>query len=214
MNAVTWRVMALAASLSRTMYVVSPQTVRVEDVFRDNDLILDLGGGGEGVIGQLRGRQVVAVDIRKGELDDAPAGPVKIVADARSLPFPDASFEAATAFFFLMYVPAADRPAVLREAHRVLVPGGSLRIWDVAIPAPGERAAKTFVVPVCAKLPDRAIHTAYGVPWRGREMTAASLAQLLREAGFVVNALEESSKTLHVVAAKSISASPAHRFPT
>ena len=46
-------------------FLVDQQVVRIEDVFRDEDLILDLGGGGEGIIGQLRGRQVVALDIRR-----------------------------------------------------------------------------------------------------------------------------------------------------
>ncbi|MDD5263727.1 MAG: class I SAM-dependent methyltransferase [Candidatus Bipolaricaulis sp.] len=187
MNYLAWRLLSLGAQLTRTMHCVSPQTVRVEDAFQDGDLILDLGGGGEGVIGRLRGRQVVAVDIRKDELDETPAGPIKVVGDARHLPFPDHSFEAVTAFFFLMYVPATDRSTVVREAFRVLMPGGSLRVWDVAIPAPGERAAKTFVVPVCAELPGTTIRTAYGVPWRGRQMSDRSIAELASDAGFAVS---------------------------
>ena len=35
--------------------------------------ILDIGGGGEGVIGRLYGRQVVAIDNRQEELDEAAA---------------------------------------------------------------------------------------------------------------------------------------------
>ena len=35
--------------------------------------ILDIGGGGEGVIGRLYGRQVVAIDNRQEELDEARA---------------------------------------------------------------------------------------------------------------------------------------------
>ena len=30
--------------------------------------ILDIGGGGEGIIGQLKGKQVVAIDRRESEL--------------------------------------------------------------------------------------------------------------------------------------------------
>ncbi len=203
MNDLAWRLMALGAKLSRKMHSVAPQTVRVEDVFRDEDLILDLGGGGEGVIGQLRGRQVVAVDIRKDELDDTPAGPVKVVADARALPFPDASFEAATAFFFLMYVPATDRLAVLKEAYRVLAPGGRFYVWEAAIPTPGEKAAKPLVVPICAKLPKKTIRTAYGIPCRGREMSARSIAGLARDAGFALSTLEEHDRTFHLILTKA-----------
>lgn len=37
-----------------------------------NGSILDIGGGGEGVIGQLYGQQVVAIDKLQEELDEAP----------------------------------------------------------------------------------------------------------------------------------------------
>jgi ubiquinone/menaquinone biosynthesis C-methylase UbiE len=199
MNALVWRVMSVVGRFGNKLHLIAPQTVHVEDVFRDDDLILDLGGGGEGVIGRLRGRQVVAVDIRKDELDDTAPGPIKVVADARNLPFPDRSFEAATAFFFLMYVAAADRPAVLRQAYRVLVPGGLLHVWDVAIPVPDARAPKTFAVPICAMLPGRTVRTAYGVPWKGHEMSADGIAHFARDAGFTVAAATQSDRTFHLV---------------
>jgi ubiquinone/menaquinone biosynthesis C-methylase UbiE len=185
-NALTWRLVSTMSRFERELHVIRPQTVRVADVFRDEERILDLGGGGEGVIGQLRGRQVTAVDIRQEELDEAPPGPIKIVADARDLPFPDGSFDAATAFYFLMYVPTSERAAVLREAHRVVRPGGTLRIWDVIIPPRGLRDRETFVVPVQAKLPDRAIRTLYGVRWDGHEMSPSAITRLAEEAGFAV----------------------------
>ena len=196
MNGLTWRLLLGVSRLTKRLHVIQPQRVRVEDVFGDDERILDLGGGGEGVIGRLRGRQVVAVDIRKEELDEAPSGPVKVVADARDLPFPDASFDAATAFFFLMYVSVTDRAAVLREAHRVLRPGGTLRIWDVAIPAPGLRAAKTFAVPVRVELPERTIRTIYGVRWEGHEMSSNDIARAAKEAGFSLAEVERTGASL------------------
>ena len=36
--------------------------------------ILDIGGGGEGTIGRLYGTQVIAIDNRQEELDEAPEG--------------------------------------------------------------------------------------------------------------------------------------------
>jgi ubiquinone/menaquinone biosynthesis C-methylase UbiE len=193
-----WRILWLVGKLGKRMHVIHQQVVRVEDVFGDKDRILDLGGGGAGVIGQLRGQQVTAVDLRQDELDESPPGPIKVVADARALPFPDGSFDAATAFFFLMYVAPADRGAVLKEAHRVLRPGGTLHVWDVAIPARTERTRRLFVVPVRAVLPHQTIRTAYGVPWKDREMSGDGIAQLARSVGFTVTALAQQGETFHL----------------
>jgi len=191
--------------LARGLHVIRPQAVCVDDTFRDGERILDLGGGGEGVIGQLRGRQVTAVDIRQEELDEAPAGPVKVVADARDLPFPDDSFDAATAFYFLMYVPASERAAVFREAQRVLRPGGRLRIWDVAIPNRGPRSPKTLVVPVRAELPDRTIRTLYGVRWEGHEMSCGAITGLAEEVGFTVAEAEQAGASFVLTLARPAS---------
>ena len=54
-----------------------------------NGKILDIGGGGEGVIGRLYTNQVVAIDIRQEELDEAPTGFEKILMDATQLDFKD-----------------------------------------------------------------------------------------------------------------------------
>lgn len=55
--------------------------------------------------------------------------PVRLIAaPAEKLPFPDESFDAVTAFLTLCTV--RDQGAALREARRVLVPGGSLRLLE------------------------------------------------------------------------------------
>lgn len=168
------------------MFFAEQQTVLVTDSFRDTDLILDLGGGGEGVIGRLRGRQVVAVDMREQELQGCPPGPIKVVADARELPFLDESFDAITAFFFFMYVPQSDRARILAEAYRVVRPGGHCTIWDATIPARSEEDHDIFVVPIRAELPDRTIETGYGVRWQGHEISAGDMAQVAQGVAFTV----------------------------
>jgi ubiquinone/menaquinone biosynthesis C-methylase UbiE len=177
------------------MFLAEQQIVTVTDSFRDDDLILDLGGGGEGIIGQLRGRQVVAVDMRKQELEDCAPGPIKVVADAKELPFLDEAFDAITAFFFFMYVPESDRASILAEAYRVLRPGGQCTIWDAKIPSRGDRTQDIFIVPVKAELPDRAIETGYGVRWEGRKMTVDDITQMAQSVGFIV--VEEVNEGEH-----------------
>ena len=79
-------------------HVFPPQQLTLEPV-RAEGLILDIGGGGAGVIGRLKGAQVVAVDLNKQELVDAPGQPLlKIVMDARDLKFLDGTFATATVF--------------------------------------------------------------------------------------------------------------------
>lgn len=188
----------------KRMFLLDQQMIPVEDVFSDDDLILDLGGGGEGIIGQLRGRQVVSVDNRQDELEGCASGPIKVVADATELPFLDTSFDTATAFFFLMYVPNEDRPAVLNEAFRVLRPGAKLHMWDVTIPVRGDRTQDLFVVPVKAELPGKTIQTGYGVPWEGREMTADSITKMALDAGFALVDVTEEGETFHLILSRPV----------
>lgn len=55
--------------------------------------IHDIGGGGEGIIGSIYTEQVIAIDNRLNELEEAPDGPIKIVMYARQLSFEGECFE-------------------------------------------------------------------------------------------------------------------------
>jgi SAM-dependent methyltransferase len=132
--------------------------------FPAQGLILDIGGGGEGVIGQLKGKQVVAVDLSKRELEDAPGEPlIKIVMDARDLKFLDSSFETVTVFFTFMYIAPADHAKVFQEIHRVLGPGGRLFIWDAVFPRKTDERQLFVMYPLRIQLPQKTIQTGYGV---------------------------------------------------
>lgn len=47
------------------------------DNFEVEGRILDIGSGGEGIIGRLMGEQVIAIDPSARELEEAPAAPPK-----------------------------------------------------------------------------------------------------------------------------------------
>jgi SAM-dependent methyltransferase len=161
--------------------------------FPAEGLILDIGGGGEGVIGQLKGRQVVAIDLIKRELEDAPGEPLlKIVMDARDLKFLDGTFNTATVFFTFMYIAPADHAKVLAELHRVLKPGGRVLIWDVVFPSKAEPGKTVIVYPLHVKLPAEDINTGYGVRF-AEGQAAPHFMELARAAGFEVAAEKDEN---------------------
>jgi SAM-dependent methyltransferase len=167
-------------------FATHPKLEVVVPNFPAEGLILDVGGGGEGVIGQLKGRQVVAIDLSKQELDDAPGAPLlKIVMDARDLKFTDTIFPTATVFFTFMYIEPADHEKVFRELHRVLQPGGRLLVWDPTFPTRQDPAQANILFPLHVTLPAQEINTGYGARFREGQ-GAGYFVVLAEQTGFEV----------------------------
>lgn len=121
--------------------------------------ILDIGGGGEGVIGRLYKNQVIAIDNCQEELDEAPNCCSKVLMDATHLEFSSREFDHVTFFYSLMFMNTETQKQALAEAARVLKVGGALHIWDAEIasayPVP-------FRVDLDIQLDDEVIHTTFG----------------------------------------------------
>jgi SAM-dependent methyltransferase len=153
--------------------------------------VLDIGGGGEGIVGRLKGAQVVAIDKSRRELAEAPPGPLKVVMDATALQFLDGAFREVTAFYALMYIPSADHGTVLREAHRVLAPGGSFHIWGAVLPTRPETTKEYVVAQVRVRLPEETIEVGYGARWPAQRLDAAYYARLGEACGFSIRERSE-----------------------
>ncbi|MFQ5979624.1 MAG: class I SAM-dependent methyltransferase [Candidatus Heimdallarchaeota archaeon] len=167
-------------------FVLDTQKIELQKI-ASSGYLLDIGGGGEGTIGRLVGEQVIAIDIRKEELQEAPSGPLKILMDARSLQFLDESFFIATAFFTMMYISRDDHKQVLQEIYRVLRPGGVLMIWDAIIPRRRHGDKKDiFVVPLQIQLPDEEIQTKFGILWKDQGQDLPYFLEIAGEVGFKV----------------------------
>ena len=122
--------------------------------------ILDIGGGGEGIIGRLYREQVTAIDKEQEELDEAPDCCSKILMDARSLLFQDNSFDNVTSFYSFMFMLQEDQERVFDEAARVIRAGGYMHIWDAAFHS---AYPEPFVAELSIVLGDNLINVSYGI---------------------------------------------------
>lgn len=154
-----------------------------------NGTILDIGGGGEGVISGIYGEAVTAIDCRKEELDEIPYQCRKIVMDASKLDFLGASFQNVTAFYSFMFIKKEKHKDVIKEAYRALIQGGNFYIWDTRI---AERAEMPFIKDLDINANGKQIKTTYGVSKNRPQQSAAYFKMLCYNAGFLLVANEES----------------------
>ncbi|UCD43943.1 MAG: class I SAM-dependent methyltransferase [Candidatus Bathyarchaeota archaeon] len=162
------------------------ETHRVDlEPIESGGYILDIGGGGEGIVGKLNGRRVISIDKNRRELEETKNDSLKIVMDATDLKFLPCSFEVVTSFFTMMYIKTDAHARVFDEAYRVLVDGGRFLIWDLRIP---ERfsAERFFGVMIKVSIPDETISTGYGVKWEGKVQDMEHFRDLAAEKGFQV----------------------------
>ncbi len=140
----------------------------------EKERILDIGGGGEGIISKIYKEKVVAIDIRPEELEEIDEkDSLKVVMDASKLLFLYSQFDKVTAFFSLMYVRDEILNQVIQEAYRVLKIEGCFEVWDVEMPAVFDTVEELFVVHLEVKMGEESVRTGYGVKSKqsGRSMT-------------------------------------------
>ena len=166
--------------------------------------ILDIGGGGEGIISMISGENVVAIDIRADELLEINhLESLKIVMDATRLSFIDQQFNRATVFYSFMYFRDQDIDAAIGEIHRVLRPGGIIEIWDIELPSKKESNKDIFIVHLEIAMEGLTRKTGYGIHLRDSSRNLSFYTQLLESNLFEIETCElEDSGIFHIVAAK------------
>lgn len=184
-----------------TTYTTSIQKITLEQI-RTEGLILDIGGGGEGLVSRIEGSKVCAVDIRISEIREAQIhGPPSnwFVGDGQALCFQENVFDVVTLWFSLGYMSDwAIKQRVLKEAYRVLVEGGRLSILASRIPKSCERLTFwghfTF--------PDGTIsQTGYGVRG-GQEQTLERITELLSNIGFKIRSHKDNNEWFEIQSVK------------
>jgi len=144
--------------------------------------ILDIGGGGEGIISQLYGDKVVAIDLSEEELKEAPKNDsLKIIMDVRQLKFLDEQFDIVTSFFTFMYINNEDLNQVFKEIKRVLKPGGKLLIWGLKIPKKREIDKEIFAARLKVEFKNKSIETGYGTIWEDNEQDIDKFIEIARQ---------------------------------
>jgi tetratricopeptide (TPR) repeat protein len=172
------------------------QTVAVES-FKADGFILDIGGGGEGVIGQLMGDRVISIDPYKDELVNAPSSNLKIIMDGRDLKFLDNSFSTAAIFYTMMYINPADHEKVFSEVKRVLKHGGKLLVWDVILPVSKDTTKWYGIYRFDFMLPGKTIETGYGARFpKEKDLDLAYYIELARRSGFKVITAKEDKPSI------------------
>lgn len=144
--------------------------------------VLDIGGGGEGVIAQIGGARVIAIDKLMSEIQEARGKAIKtrwMVTDGTALPFVNGFLDNATAFFSCMYMSEDVKIKMFQETRRVLKSGGEFWIWDVNIPP----KSKAFAIRLKVEIPEnRTITTVYGA--KTKDQSLSTICIQLQEAGF------------------------------
>jgi ubiquinone/menaquinone biosynthesis C-methylase UbiE len=172
-------------SVEERKYTIQRQYVSLEP-FETNGLVLDIGGGGEGVIGQLLGERVIAIDPSKSELEEAASGPLKIIMDACDLKFLDNTFGAVTSFFTFMFIPHSDHKKVFEEIFRVMKSAGVFMLWDLTIPYYNNGEKDIYCMPITYNLNGVEHESGYGALWSNRMQDLEYFSCLGIEVGFEV----------------------------
>jgi len=164
-------------------------------------LVLDIGGGGEGVIAQIGGPGIIAIDRYMSEISEARSKAPQaswMVTDGTQLPYPDNCLDHATAFFSCMYMSGDVKAKVFSETQRVLKDGGEFWIWDVPMTTKSDVFAFRLQVET-PKIPT--IKTIYGV--KAKDQSAATICNQLQEIGFEAD-LIINNKDWFFIKAKNI----------
>ncbi|MFW9844429.1 MAG: class I SAM-dependent methyltransferase [Candidatus Thorarchaeota archaeon] len=178
------------------------QRIRLNEIESDGP-ILDIGGGGEGLVSRIDGSKVCAIDIRMSEIREAQIhGPPAnwFVGDGRELCFQNDVFDVVTFWFSLGYMSDwSIKSKVMVEAFRVLNKKGKLSVLASNIPKSCER----LIFWGHFTLPDGSIsQTGYGVQG-GQNQTLDRIEKLLENTGFTIQSKEDHDVWFEILATKT-----------
>jgi ubiquinone/menaquinone biosynthesis C-methylase UbiE len=179
-------------------FLTRPQKISIDSI--PDGSVIDIGGGGEGIIAQIGKDRITAIEKRQSEIDEAkPNAPTTnwVLADATDLPYADEHFDNATAFFSGMYMTMEIFEKVCKETHRVLKNNGEFWIWDANM----SDNKDFFLIRLQITLPEgKRVSTGYGA---GRKKQSLPIInQKLLESNFHIENTEDNGKWFFIKAIK------------
>lgn len=161
--------------------------------------ILDIGGGGEGIIARRFGERVIAIDLSREELEEVPVNnALRIEMDARDLKFLDEEFPAVTSFFSFMYMTPDDQNKIIQEIFRVMKADGEFYLWDIEIKPHDGGEKDVIALELTVIMDGEEIKTGYGVYWPGKEQSPESIVKMGKKAGFRIVEVKEKANSFFV----------------
>ncbi len=180
------------------LHFIEPQRIKLKDFICKDDFILDIGGGGEGVIGKLKGKRVISIDRQKRELEETNDESLKILMDATDLKFLDKSFYTVTSFFTLLYIPDEKKlNKIFSEIYRVLKSQGEFLIWDVNFNIPENTSKEQIATYLKVDMPDGTlVNTGYGTRMHAQDIS--DFLELAKQHNFHVIEKESWDKVFFI----------------
>lgn len=165
--------------------------------------VLDVAAGGSGTGPKVFGKDVIALDISKEEINSAlrdGAFAQWICADARNLPLKPNSIDLIFTFVGLAYIIGdINKIKTLREAHQVLKKNGLMLLIEPEISEKCHEYVQYFIVYKNGEKVNEAI---LGVAGKNIAQSKESLIKYLRDTGFKTET-EEVNKILIIICTKT-----------
>ncbi len=169
---------------------------------RQPGVILDIGGGGEGLVSRIEGSRVIAVDLNISKIRGAmiyEPDSIWITGDGRQLGFNDCTIDVVTLWFSLSYMKDVEtKQTVVDESFRVLKPSGKISILGCHIDCEEER----FVFRAEFALPDEFDSKISYAVNRGEGQSLDSISRLLERSGFEIIETESHEFWFKVIGSK------------